>query len=314
MSLTPKLPLARARLNRDAESRSIPGFLDTLWAKDESTRVVAVWRGEALCVTTPGFALDYRRPSQLPRPELSIYLGKTVDDELFPAGTAIVAAVYPDDVAREIEPDVSAWVSGRASGHALGERDAGVLVSALAMANWHSAHAFSPFTGSALNSESAGWVLVDQSSGKHSFPRTDAAIIVLVTDRDDRIVLGSNAMWESQRFSLLAGFVEPGESLEAAVVREVWEESGLVVKNPRYVGSQPWPYPASLMVGFRAELDHDASGELRPDGTEIIDLRWFSREELQGSMDEVVLPGRTSIARAMIEDWFGGALPERSWK
>ena len=142
------------------------------------------------------------------------------------------------------------------------------------------------------------------------FPRTDAAVIALVTDQHDRIVLGSNALWEARRYSLLAGFVEPGESLEAAVIREVFEESGLVVTNPVYVGSQPWPFPASLMVGFRADIDETSMANIRPDGTEIIDLRWFSREELLASLDDVLLPGRPSIARAMIEDWLGDELPE----
>ncbi|MEX2441590.1 MAG: NAD(+) diphosphatase [Pontimonas sp.] len=313
MSLTPHLALSRAKLDRDAASRSIPGFVERLWA-DTGTRVVSSWRGEVLVERGQSLRLDYRSPESLPAPEIVIYLGKSVDgDEELPVGTAVLAALYGDDQASQLEPDTSLWVSGRTSGHALGDRDAGVLVEALALANWHTAHRFSPATGQPLLADSSGWVLVDQDSGKTVFPRTDAAIIVLITDEDDRIVLGSNALWESQRYSLLAGFVEPGESLEAAVAREVWEESGLSVKNPQYVGSQPWPFPASLMVGFTAELDHDATGPLRPDGTEIIDLRWFSRQELFDSLDQVVLPGPTSIARAMIEQWYGGSLPESHW-
>jgi len=186
------------------------------------------------------------------------------------------------------------------------------VVEALAMANWHHAHTFSPITGAPVESDQAGWTRVDQSTGKDLFPRTDAAVIALVTDQHDRIVLGSNALWEARRYSLLAGFVEPGESLEAAVIREVFEESGLVVTNPVYVGSQPWPFPASLMVGFRAEIDEASLADIRPDGTEIIDLRWFSREELLASLGEVLLPGRPSIARAMIESWLGQELPEGS--
>ncbi|AVG24481.1 NADH pyrophosphatase [Pontimonas salivibrio] len=313
MSLTPRLALSRAKLDRDAPSRAIPGLIDRLWA-DPDTKVVSAWRGEVLVERAEGLRLDYRSPESLPRPTTVIYLGKSVEsDEELTVGTAVLAALYQDDEALGLEPDTSLWVSGRTSGHALGDRDAGVLVEALALANWHSAHKFSPATGEPLLSDSAGWVLVDQNSGKSVFPRTDAAIIVLITDRDDRIVLGSNALWETQRYSLLAGFVEPGESLEAAVAREVFEESGLSVKNPQYVGSQPWPFPASLMVGFTAQLDHDATGPLQPDGTEIIDLRWFSRQELFDSLDQVVLPGPTSIARAMIEHWYGEKLPESHW-
>jgi len=254
--------------------------------------------------------LDYRVPASLPTPQTVLYLGKSLEaDEQLAEGTAVLAAVFDDDQARQIESDPSRWVSGRTSGHELSDRDAGVLVQALALANWHTAHPFSPQTGTPLLSDHSGWLLVDSSTGGHVFPRTDAAVIVLVTDRDDRIVLGSNAMWESQRYSLLAGFVEPGESLEAAAIREVFEESGLVVRNPRYLGSQPWPFPASLMVGFHAELDHEASGELTPDGTEIVDLRWFSRAQLLESLDSIGLPGPTSIARAMIEHWYGEQLP-----
>lgn len=309
VSLTPRLPLSRTRLNRDAVSRQIPGFVESLWAR-EDTRVVCVWKGEVLTTHNDTLHIDYRATKGLPTPEVRVYLGKTLEGDPLGADIPIVAAVYSDDLAPSIEPDLARWVSGRTTGHHLDERDAGVLVSALAVANWHSSHAHSPHSGERLLPESAGWVLVDEGSGSQVFPRTDAAIIVLVTDREDRLVLGSNAMWESQRYSLLAGFVEPGESLEAAVIREVFEESGLVVKNPRYLGSQPWPFPASLMVGFHAELDHEASGELTPDGTEIIDLRWFTRDELAHSVGDIVLPGRTSIARAMIEHWYGAQLPD----
>jgi NAD+ diphosphatase len=116
-------------------------------------------------------------------------------------------------------------------------------------------------------------------------------------------------MWGTGRFSLLAGFVEPGESLEAAVVREIFEESGMRVVDPQYLGSQPWPFPASLMIGFTARLAEDqAPADLLPDGEEIVALRWFTRQQLHDSLESVLLPGRSSIARAMIEDWYGGAL------
>jgi NAD+ diphosphatase len=142
-------------------------------------------------------------------------------------------------------------------------------------------------------------------SNTEVFPRTDAAIIVGVIDADDRILLGSNALWESNRYSLLAGFVEPGESLEAAVEREIFEESGVRVIDPVYLGSQPWPFPASLMVGFTARVDPARTSTLTPDGAEILDLRWFSRDELTSALAEIILPGPTSIARAIIEEWYG---------
>ena len=314
MTYSENLPLSRNALDRDAQSRSVPGLLDDAWQRGD-TKVVAIWRGEVLCDTGDTLALRLLSPTEVLQWEKRLYLGKTTidSDDGVLAGTVIIGVMLSDDQARAIEPDVTKWVSGRTSGHALGARDAGLLVEALALSNWHRSHQFSPLSGAATRHSDAGWVLVDEESGKEIYPRTDAAIIVLVTDSHDRIVLGSNAMWEAQRYSLLAGFVEPGESLEAAVIREVHEESGLVVKNPVYWGSQPWPFPASLMVGFRAELDEEASGALRPDGTEIIDLRWFSRDELQAALPTIALPGPTSIARQMIEHWFGRPLVSGPW-
>lgn len=310
VSLTPRLPLARYRIDRDATSRKIPGFLDQLW-EDPSTRVVIIWRGEALFRADNGVELDLRRPELVPEALHRVYLGvTTVAVEALPAGTPIVAAVLDDEAGAALEPDLARWTSARTLAHHLSDLDAGIVVEALAMANWHARHMFSPLTGSPADADQAGWVRVDRSTGRHLFPRTDAAVIALITDAEDRIVLGSNALWESNRYSLLAGFVEPGESLEAAVIREVFEESGLVVTNPVYVGSQPWPFPASLMVGFRVEVDTSVPMTLRPDGMEIIDLRWFSRAELKNSLGAVMLPGRTSIARAMIEDWLGETLPD----
>ena len=310
MSLTSRLSLSRSRIDRDAASRKIPGFLEAVMAKD-STRVVMIWRGEALLAADATTRLDLVAPQNVPGDALLIYLGTTTEATRgIPQETPIVAAVLTDESGPRVCSDMARWVSARTMAHALDDLDSGIVVQALAMANWHQAHLFSPVTGAPTEMDQAGWTRVDQSTGRDLFPRTDAAVIALVTDQHDRIVLGSNALWEARRYSLLAGFVEPGESLEAAVIREVFEESGLVVTNPVYVGSQPWPFPASLMVGFRADIDETSLANIRPDGTEIIDLRWFSREEILASLDDVLLPGRPSIARAMIEDWLGDELPE----
>jgi NAD+ diphosphatase len=193
----------------------------------------------------------------------------------------------------------------------LTDLEAGLFTTALALANWHHSHGFSPRTGSATDPVDGGWVRRAAGERHDVFPRTDAAIIVGVIDADDRILLGSNAAWESNRFSLLAGFVEPGESLESAVIREVFEESGIRVADPVYLGSQPWPFPASLMVGFTARVDASQTSTLTPDGAEILALRWFSREELAASLDEITLPGHTSIARAILEHWFGGPIDDK---
>jgi NAD+ diphosphatase len=312
MSLTPQLPLSRTRINRDAISRKIPGFLEQIMGED-TTRVVLIWRGEALLAEDSRTRIELIAPAGVPASSLLIYLGVTTQSVRdIPEGTRIVAAVLDDEGGPLVSKDMARWVSARTMAHALDDLDSGIVVEALAMANWHHAHTYSPITGAPAEPDQAGWTRVDQSTGKDLFPRTDAAVIALVTDQHDRIVLGSNALWEARRYSLLAGFVEPGESLETAVIREVFEESGLVVTNPVYMGSQPWPFPASLMVGFRAEIDEASLADIRPDGTEIIDLRWFSREELLSSLGEVLLPGRPSIARAMIESWLGQELPEGS--
>jgi NTP pyrophosphohydrolases containing a Zn-finger, probably nucleic-acid-binding len=123
-------------------------------------------------------------------------------------------------------------------------------------------------------------------------------------------LLGSQGVWEENRWSVLAGFVEPGESLEAAVVREMKEESGLDVTEPTYIYSQGWPYPLSLMLGFSAKAK--SSQQLLPDGEEIVRLRWFSRADLQAEASELLLPGKATISRAMIELWFGKEISSAS--
>lgn len=296
------LPLSRSALDRDHPARERDGFLDELWA-DAETRILPILDGQALLAAPD--RLSFLDPSALSRPAVSVYLGRTIEDDVdIPAGTAIVAARL-DDAAHLAEAE---WVGLRQVGDTLAARDAGLFTQALAILNWHESHPFSPKTGEATVTEFAGWVRRDPVGGDQVFPRTDPAIIAAVLDDEDRILLGSNAMWESNRYSLLAGFVDPGESLEAAVVREIAEESGLPVVDPVYVGSQPWPFPASLMIGFTARLAPGADPTPRPDGVEIIDLRWFTREELAASLGEVRLPMRTSIARAIIERWYGSPL------
>lgn len=297
------LPLSRSMVDRDYLTRARPNVIDELRA-DTATRILPVWQGRSLVTLDGPPALRLLAPFAVPDAATWLYLGRSLSTASpEPPGTAILAAVLDDDAAAALAPEV-AWMGLRDLGAALDDRDAGLIVEAVALANWHASHRFSPRTGEPLVAEQGGWVLRAADDTIEVFPRTDPAIIVAVLDEQDRILLGSNAMWQPNRYSLLAGFVEPGESLEAAVVREIFEESGIRVVDPAYLGSQPWPFPASLMIGFRAYADPAGHGELTPDGTEILDLRWFTREEL-GEDESLILPGSTSIARAIIDEWLG---------
>ena len=299
---TSTLPLSRHRIDRDHLARRNPTLFDDLWA-DVSTRVLVLHDSSALLAPSSS-ALRLLRPAEVPDAELLVYLGRSLGDDV-----AHVAAFLGEPAAATFG-DGAVWGNLRSLGAQLSDLDAGLFTEALAMLHWHRSHRFSPRTGAPTAAALGGWVRRAEGDSHDLFPRTDAAIIVGVTDAADRILLGSNAMWPSNRFSLLAGFVEPGESLEGAVIREVFEEAGVRVTNPVYLGSQPWPFPASLMLGFRAKVDPDHA-ELRPDGDEIVDVRWFSRAELASSLDEIALPGGTSIARAIIEDWYGGPINDR---
>jgi NAD+ diphosphatase len=306
-SFLSRLPLARFEVDRDYLARDRPGLFEELW-DDAATRVLPVFDGRALVGTDD--ALQLLRTSEIPDAVLRVYLGRTTSGTASePLGTPVVAV----QLAEAVEFPDAHWANLRTVGSKLTDRDAGLLTEALGILNWHATHAFSPRSGSATIVEKAGWVRRDLETDAELFPRTDAAIIVGVTDASDRILLGSNALWESNRFSLLAGFVEPGESLEAAVAREVFEESGIRVTNPVYLGSQPWPFPASLMLGFTAQVDADRPSVLRPDGAEILALRWFSRDDLRDSRGEILLPGPASIAHAIIEEWYGQPIVDGIW-
>lgn len=199
----------------------------------------------------------------------------------------------------------------RLIGSALSDEDAAWATAAVALAQWHRSHAHCPRCGDATVVTKAGWSRT--CTGEHeTFPRTDPAVIVLVRDGDDRALLGRRGDWPQSWFSTLAGFVEAGESAEQAVRREILEEAGVALDPERlvYRGSQPWPFPASLMLGYHAWTSAHQTPST-PDGTEIVETRWFTREEMAGACDagEVLLPPPVSIARRLIEDWFGSPLP-----
>lgn len=309
-------PLARAALDRDGDARASDDFAERFDA-DPAARVIAVHRGRVLLAeviegSTPG--LQFLRADELPESVLRCYLGRTIDagaNDGLPPSTPIELRVFDADAVAAIEPEAARWSGLRAAAPVLGDRDAGLFTEALALANWHDGAGFCPRCGATTTVVQAGWARRCDREGNLLFPRTDPAVIVLVTDDDDRVLLGSNALWEQNRFSLLAGFVEPGESLEAAVVREMGEEAGLRVDRVEYGASQPWPFPASLMLGFTARVaDGAVPSAAAPDGVEILQLRWFTRADLAEATDEIALPGGTSIARWLLERWYGGPIPE----
>jgi len=189
--------------------------------------------------------------------------------------------------------------------------EAALVVHAVGIAEWLFATRHCVRCGGALEPRQLGHVLRCVACGREEFPRTDPAVIMVVVDGDapdDRCLLGRHPAWPPGRYSTLAGFVEPGESIEQAVRREVLEESGIRVGGVEYFGSQPWPLPRSLMIGFVA---HAESTEVSVDGEEIEDARWFTREEMKAEAEAgtLVLPGGVSISRSLIEHWYGGTLP-----
>ncbi|GEL18670.1 NAD(+) diphosphatase [Pseudonocardia asaccharolytica] len=238
-----------------------------------------------------------------------------------PPGEAVLLGEYegvaywamrgrPDLLAGE---DPTAWADLRAVGAALDALGAGLLTTAVSVLNWHDAARFCARDGSPTEPYNAGWVR-RCAEGHEEYPRTDPAVICLVHDGADRMLLARQPVWPPGRYSVLAGFVEAGESLEACVEREIREEVGLEVRDVRYLGSQAWPFPRSLMVGFHALADPDEP--LHPDDGEIAEAFWITRDEVRaalarGDWDQrpepgqrvVLLPGRVSIARSMLESW-----------
>jgi len=200
--------------------------------------------------------------------------------------------------------DNANWQTLRKTGLHLSTTDLNLLFYAQGLFNWHSSHHFCNFCGKKLRQTQSGHGLKCSSNdcAKEIFPRTDPAIIVLVYFKDT-CLLGRQAKWPERIYSCLAGFIETGETIEEAVIREVYEESGLSIKHVKYLGSQPWPFPQSLMLGFYAEA---SSRDLTFHDNEIEDARWYSRKELIAALEskELKLPTPVSISYRLIEDWF----------
>jgi len=272
---------------------------------DPTTRILPVWRLQSLVVAgsapsaawlTPGLAaslLDGRDIAFLGDVESVAYFAVELSqlDDPAPVTSLAEAATFAD--LRTVGPLMS-----RAEG--------ALLAYARGLMNWHARHRFCGVCGSPTESAEAGHVrrCTNTACGASHFPRTDPAVIMLVHD-GDRVLLGRQAAWPPGMHSVLAGFVEPGESLEDTVRREVLEEVGIVVNDVRYHSSQPWPFPASIMLGFTARA---RDTELKIDQDEIETAAWYTRDDLRRSPENETfrLPRRDSIARRLVEDWLAG--------
>ncbi len=281
--------------NRIAGRRTDDAWLDRVWAAP-TTRVL-VLHDARLVVPEDTGEISWVSPAHAPAGQ-RVLLGEFGDEVRF--------AVLADDL-----PAGTRAEHLRAYVQSVHSDEAALVLHAVALAEWHRSHRYCPRCGSALDVSQAGHLLVCSGCGHQQFPRTDPAVIMLVTDDEDRCLLGRQEQWPAGRYSTLAGFVEPGESLEAAVAREVEEEVGVEVGEATYFGNQPWPFPASLMVGFFARA---RTTEISVDGAEIEHARWFTREEMRREAEAgtLLLPGGISISRSLVETWYGGPLPG-SW-
>jgi NAD+ diphosphatase len=293
-----QLALSRGTVDRVTHRRNDREWIDAAW-KDPRTRVLVVWHGQALVRLDDEQAeLRFVAPEEAPD-GIRLLLGQDRDGTVY----------FGVDAELPPAPGGFQAMSLREVGTLLSDRDAGLLTHAVALANWHDTHTHCPVDGTPTVPDPGGHSTTCPADGTEHFPRTDPAVIMLVTDPEDRALLARNAAWPGRRVSILAGFVEAGESAEQAVIREVAEETGIRVTNVRYVASQPWPMPRSLMLGFRA--DAPAGQSIAVDTEELAEAHWYSREALLAAIGarELALPPSVSIARHIIESWYGGPLP-----
>jgi NAD+ diphosphatase len=289
--------------DRSGLHRSDDAWLAERWA-DPRTRVLVV---SGTRIKPVDGALEWVSPSEAPE-GLRVLLGEYDDRAWF---AVIVDAAVSKAAAGE-------WLPLRGLlPHLADDALAGapLIFHALGLAEWLWVTRFCPRCGEPLSPRAAGHELVCPQ-GHVQFPRTDPAVIMIVThgepgSDDERCLLGRQAVWPAGRYSTLAGFCEPGETLEDAVRREVAEESGVRVGEVEYFGNQPWPLPASLMLGF---IGRAVSTDIVVDHDELDDARWFTRAEMKelAEAGTLMLPGGVSISRSLVEHWYGGPLPG-SW-
>jgi len=291
-----------APLDRASELRSDEAELNRLW---NAAKIIRVSDSK---LATDGQSLRFLSATEVEKLIASKIF--TSGDKYFlgidSASTVSYFAWDCDEVGKAAgDSSAEGMASLRELGAKLDEFHLGISMHAIALSNWHRSHPHCARCGAETESTLGGSVRVCVKDQSQHHPRTDSAVIVLVKDKDDRILLGHQPIWPDGRFSTFAGFLEPGETFEQCVEREVFEESGVKVSEITYLGSQPWPFPASIMIAFSAVADDPSTA--KADGVEITDVRWFSREELKNSVADgsLLLPPTISVARKMIAMWFG---------
>lgn len=302
-------------LDRAAGLRGSAEALAREWA---GGGVMLMWRGKPLLSEGRDLALLPANHSLAGGPERAIFLGRSDGRGIFvrdisawvPVDTEAVQAGF-FDASVQHHPDLPAHLAFhelRAVMAALSPRDAELAATARAILEWHRSHGFCAACGAKSDMVQAGWQRSCPKCQAQHFPRTDPVVIMLIT-RGNSLLLGRNGNWPEGMYSLLAGFVEPGETIEAAVRREVWEESGVRVGAVSYLASQPWPFPASLMIGCRGEAE---SSEITLDPAELQDARWVSREELvlafAGEHPEIKPSRKGAIAQFLMAHWLADRL------
>lgn len=287
-------------IDRAASERGTHGLIDAL-RREESTRVLMTV-GDTAPIGPDG-GLVWCAPSAVPTEARWAFLGRAE------GGAGLLVAAFragtQGDVVRNGQ-----WQMLRVIGGELSEADADAFATAVGLGHWLYEFDHCPACGAGTDIDNAGWSRRCTSCAREHFPRTDPAVIVAITSPEDPdvLLLGSNALWGAGRYSCFAGFVEVGESLEDAVRREMEEEAGVVVDRISYRGSQAWPYPRSLMLGFLARARNVE--QARPDGEEIVDVRWFHRDEVRAAFagsGDVTLPPTSSIAHRLISGWLDDA-------
>jgi len=291
-----------APLDRASELRIDEAELNRLWS---AAKIIRVSESK---LATDGKSLRFLNAAEVEK-LIASKIFTTGDKYFLGIDSASKVAYFAwdcDEVGQGAgESSAEGMASLRELGATLDQFHLGISMHAIALSNWHRSHPHCSRCGAETTSALGGSVRVCVKDQSQHHPRTDSAVIVLVKDKDDRILLGHQPIWPDGRFSTFAGFLEPGETFEQCVEREVFEESGVKVNEIKYLGSQPWPFPASIMIAFSAVVVDPSSA--KADGVEITEVRWFTRDELKTSVADgsLLLPPTISVARKMIAMWFG---------